>query len=83
MLGIALGVLVLITVLSVMNGFDYQIRQRFFAIAPQVTVMTGQNINQTWQKTAAKIAGLTGITGVAPFVSGKGMIINAGQIDGV
>jgi len=83
MLGIALGVIVLITVLSVMNGFDYQIRQRFFAIAPQVTVMTGQNINQTWRKTSEKIASLSEITGVAPYASGKGMIINAGQIDGV
>ena len=39
MLGIGLGVTVLITVLSVMNGFDYQIRSRFFAVAPQVTVV--------------------------------------------
>ncbi len=83
MLGIALGVLVLIIVLSVMNGFDYQIRKRFFSIAPQVTVMTGMKLNSTWRKTAGKIAGLDQVIGVAPFVSGKGMIINAGQIDGV
>ncbi len=83
MLGIALGVLVLITVLSVMNGFDYQIQKRFFAIAPQLTVMTGQSIKHTWRKTSQKIAKLPEVRGVAPFVSGKGMLINAGQIDGV
>ena len=38
MLGIALGVTVLITVLSVMNGFDYQIRHRLFDLAQQVSV---------------------------------------------
>lgn len=83
MLGIALGVIVLITVLSVMNGFDYQIRKRFFAIAPEVTVLTGQNILANWKKTSTKIAQLPEVQGVAPYVSGKGMIIKRGQIEGV
>ncbi len=83
MLGIALGVMVLITVLSVMNGFDYQIRQRFFAIAPQITVLTGKNILNDWQKTYNKINQLPPVSGVAPYVSGKGMLINEGQIEGV
>ncbi|HLB58126.1 MAG TPA: lipoprotein-releasing system transmembrane subunit LolC, partial [Gammaproteobacteria bacterium] len=34
MLGIALGVLVLITVLSVMNGFDAEIKKRVFSMVP-------------------------------------------------
>lgn len=83
MIGIALGVMVLITVLSVMNGFDYQIRKRFFAIAPEVTVITGQNILTNWQKTSAKIDKLPDVIGVAPYVSGKGMLIRGGQIDGI
>lgn len=83
MLGIAIGVIALITVLSVMNGFDYQIRKRFFAIAPEVTVLTGQNILSTWQKTSHKIEQVQEISGVAPYVSGKGMLINNGEIEGV
>ena len=40
LIGIALGVMVLITVLSVMNGFDAQIKQQFFAIMPEITTLT-------------------------------------------
>jgi lipoprotein-releasing system permease protein len=83
MLGIALGVMVLITVLSVMNGFDDQIRQRFFAIAPEVTAMTSQDILANWQKKSHMIADLPQVAGVAPYVSGKGMLMNRGQIEGV
>jgi len=45
MLGIALGVAVLITVLSVMNGFDEEIHHRFFGMAPQVNVFEYQGPN--------------------------------------
>jgi len=83
MMGIALGVMVLIIVLSVMNGFDYQIRQRFFSIAPEVTVLTGQSILSNWQKTSRKLIRLPEVSGVAPYVSGKGMLIRQGEIEGV
>ncbi len=83
MLGIALGVTVLITVLSVMNGFDYQIRHRFFAIAPQVTVITGRNISQQWPELRTKILKLPNVTGVAPYVSGRGIINSDGQVSGL
>ena len=42
MMGIGLGVMVLVTVLSVMNGFDEEIHHRFFGMAPEITV-TGSN----------------------------------------
>lgn len=58
-LGIALGVMVLITVLSVMNGFDYQIRTRFFAIAPEVTVLTSADISQSWPRYLQEIDALS------------------------
>lgn len=83
MLGIALGVAVLITVLSVMNGFDYQIRSRLFAIAPQVTVMTRGNIAKTWPQLASQVKSVNEVTGVAPYVSGNGMIMLGQQVAGV
>ena len=48
LLGIALGVMVLITVLSVMNGFNYQIKSRLFAMVPQVTIQTNEDISKTF-----------------------------------
>lgn len=83
MLGIALGVAVLITVLSVMNGFDYQIRSHFFAIAPEVTIMSSQDINDYWQKMQAQVNQAPGVANSAPYISGMGMINNQGIVNGV
>ncbi|MBW5803096.1 lipoprotein-releasing ABC transporter permease subunit [Coxiella endosymbiont of Ornithodoros amblus] len=81
-LGIALGVAVLITVLSVMNGFDYQIRTHFFALAPQVTVMTGQNIEKIWPELQKTIASNSEIVASAPFVTGMASLSNKGIVSG-
>ncbi|WP_304985182.1 lipoprotein-releasing ABC transporter permease subunit [Coxiella-like endosymbiont] len=83
MLGIALGVAVLIVVLSVMNGFDYQIRTQFFAIAPEVTILSGQDISETWPTLQKIINANTNVIASAPFVTGLGMLSNEGVVSGV
>jgi len=81
MLGIALGIAVLITVLSVMNGFDEEIHQRIFAMAPQMTVSTYQGDLSNWEDVAQQVADFPGVTGVAPFVGGQGLLsYNAGVL---
>jgi lipoprotein-releasing system permease protein len=82
-IGIALGIAVLITVLSVINGFDEQISQRFFAIAPQVTVMADQDISQNWQSLAKNLRELPQIKSAAPFITGQGMVLNDNVLRGV
>ena len=83
-LGIALGVAVLITVLSVMNGFDYEIRTHFFALAPQVTVMTRKNIEKIWPELQKTISANPAVIASAPFVTGIGMLSNEeGAVSGV
>lgn len=83
LLGIALGVTVLITVLSVMNGFDQQIREKFFAITPAVTVITNQNISTSWPQLIRATKTLPDVAEAAPFVSGNGMIMKGTQFAGV
>jgi len=83
MLGIALGVTVLITVLSVMNGFEYQIRNQFFSAAPAITVYTRQPISKIWHKLTKETEHIKNIETTAPFVSGKGMLINQGLVSPV
>lgn len=83
LLGIALGVTVLITVLSVMNGFDQQIREKFFAITPAVTVITNQNISNTWPQLIRAAKTLSDVAEAAPYVSGNGMIMKGTQFAGV
>ena len=82
-LGIALGVAVLITVLSVMNGFDYQIRTQFFSIAPSVTVITGKDISKSWPNFQKIIDANPYVVASAPFVTGMGILSNEGVISGI
>lgn len=79
MLGIALGVMVLITVLSVMNGFDQEIRSRVLGMANQVTVTSLNAVVPKWQPLQEKLSHYPGVTGVAPFINGQGILINDGQ----
>ena len=53
MLGIALGVAALITVLSVMNGFQKELRSRILGVASHVQISGIDNTLAGWQKVAA------------------------------
>ncbi len=81
--GIALGVAVLLTVLSVMNGFDEQIRTHFFAMAPQVTVSTEQDIADTWPQLVKTVSQISEVQAAAPFISGEGMLVKSNLLRGV
>jgi lipoprotein-releasing system permease protein len=74
MLGIALGVAVLITVLSVMNGFDQEIKTRFFRLAPQLTVLSGEGSIRDWPALQKKISDFPSVVAVAPFVGKQGLL---------
>lgn len=74
-IGIALGVMVLITVLSVMNGYNKVVREKFFAVAPQVTVYAPKE-SATLQALLDKHPD---IVQTAPFLSGKGMLVAHGE----
>jgi len=74
MLGIALGVTVLITVMSVMNGFDEQIRNRIFAMAPQVTINSLNGRIDDWQALTKKLQKQSHVRYVQPYVAGQGML---------
>ena len=80
MLGIGLGVMVLITVLSVMNGFDEEIHTRYFTMAPEVTITGVNGKIEKWEKLATKIQDIPEINAIAPYVSGKGLVTYEGQV---
>lgn len=77
-LGIAIGVAVLITVLSVVNGFDKEIKNQIFALIPPITIQSAGKIAH-WQSLQQEIKQVEGITGVAPFVSNQVMVVNGSQ----
>lgn len=79
MLGIGLGVMVLITVLSVMNGFDYEIRSRIFDMANQVTVGSVNSSLSNWQDLSRQVNQFPDVKASAPFVNGQGIIAYKGN----
>lgn len=82
MIGIALGVTVLITVLSVMNGFDSHIRDKIFGMAPAVSVSTYLNRLENWPYWQNQLIKDPQVTAVAPFVSGQGLLRQGEQVAG-
>lgn len=82
MLGIAIGIIVLITVLSVMNGFDNEIRKRVFSMVPPITVGSVLNALSNWQAVEADLKQLPVVTGTAPYINGQVMMTNDGLVQG-
>jgi len=83
MVGIALGVLVLITVLSVMNGFDREIQRQVFSMVPPVTVSTPEGRLAQWEAGRQLLLKNPQIRGVAPFVAGQGLLTHSGVVQPV
>jgi lipoprotein-releasing system permease protein len=80
MLGIGMGVMVLITVLSVMNGFDDEIHKRFFGMAPEVTVSGSDGKISHWRALEKKLKKFPGVKAIAPYVGGQGLLTHDGQV---
>ena len=84
MLGIALGVAALIIVLSVMNGFQREVRDRMLSIVSHVEVSAEDGgALPDWQKTAADARRNPAVIGAAPFVSAQALIARGDDKRGV
>lgn len=84
MLGIALGVTVLITVLSVMNGFTKEIRARILSITPHIMVTGGFGEPlQDWQAVAKVVEKQPRVEAVGPYIDGQGMLTRGREVRGV
>lgn len=79
MLGLALGVAVMILVLSVMNGFDRELRTRVLAMVPQATLESFKPISN-WQSLGSSLLENPHIQAVAPFVQSQGMLSHNNQL---
>ena len=75
MAGIALGVMVLIAVLSVMNGFERDLSQRILDIVAHATIEGDEGRLVDWRGIAEKTRGAPGVVAVAPFIEGRGMLV--------
>lgn len=84
-IGIALGVSVLITVLSVMNGFNKEIRVQMLNGTPHVTVGKVGGAWIDWRSTMEMLNTYPKVMGVAPFIDGQGMLASgsSSRVQGV
>ena len=74
MLGIALGVAALIVVLSVMNGFQKELRARILGVASHVQITGAGDKLQSWQQVADEAGKHPRVKAAAPYVLGQGML---------
>lgn len=83
MLGLMLGVAALIVVLSVMNGFDQELRQRILGMVPHATLSGYGEPLKDWQALAEEISGTPGLEASAPYIQAQGMLTRVGRVQGV
>lgn len=82
-IGLALGVAVLVVVLSVMNGFDRELRQRILGMVSHGSLVGQQPLStRDWEALAARASRHPGVAGVAPFSQMQAMLSNAGVVEG-
>lgn len=82
MLGIAVGVMALITVLSVMNGFEKELRERILGMVSHGTVQGYDGHLQDWQTLLPTLDAKAEVIGAAPFVNGEVMITRGSAVTG-
>lgn len=78
MIGIALGVTVLITVLSVMNGAESELQDRILGMAPHVIITGDGGRLDNWQQVVKEAKAVPGVAAVAPYIAIQGMLRGRG-----
>ena len=74
MLGICVGVTALITIISVMNGLEGEVRERLLSLASHATISAAPEQLRDWPAVAQRIETMPQVIGVAPYVETQAMI---------
>lgn len=87
MLGLALGTAVLIVVLSVLNGFERELRERVLGVVPQLLIERDGGFTD-WQTSARQLMQVGGVRAIAPLVGGPVLVasrsgVRAAELSGV
>ena len=84
MVGIVLGVAALIIVLSVMNGFQKEVREKMLSVIPHIQVYASPDTPEGWETPLSQlIAKNPEVQGVAPYMSSQSIILHQGDMLGV
>ena len=83
MSGIALGVAALIVVLSVMNGFQKEVRDRMLSVLAHVEIFSPTGSMPEWQLTAQEAKRNREVRGAAPYVDAQALLTRQDTVSGV
>lgn len=79
----ALGVTVLLTILSIMNGFEGELRDRILGLAAHLEITADDSGAPDWASLEATAAAATGVAGTAPYLSRDVLVMHAGVVRAV
>lgn len=82
MMGIALGVTALITVLSVMNGFEKEVRERILDMVSHLTVTDFDGSLKAWPQVLKTTKTHKNVIAAAPYIEAQGMLMNGSNVNG-
>lgn len=82
-LGIAIAVTVLIVVLSVVNGFERELKDRLLAMTSHATIEGVEGELADWQSLSETAVSNSRVTGAAPYVSGQALMVFGEKLSGV
>lgn len=77
--GVALGVAVLLVVLSVMNGFERELRERILSITAHATISGFGASLSDWQSVRSQVSKQSGVLGTAPYIEQQALLLTSGS----
>jgi lipoprotein-releasing system permease protein len=80
--GLALGVAVLIVVMSVLNGFERELRSRMVAVTSHATITGVEGEIANWRRAQSDAARMPNVAAVAPFIESRGLLANGVRVAG-
>ncbi len=83
MAGIALGVAALIVVMSVMNGFQKEVRDKMLSVLPHIEIYDTYGSLPDWQGTASEVMKNPEVKGAAPYIMAQAMLTRSDRVQGV
>jgi lipoprotein-releasing system permease protein len=83
MAGVCLGVAALITIISVMNGFEGELRNRLVSLTAHATLSGPPERLQRWPDIVRQVQAVPGVAGVAPFIDVQAMLGRGGALQPV
>jgi lipoprotein-releasing system permease protein len=80
--GVALGIAALLTILSIMNGFEREMRERLLGMTAHLEIRANDGELREWQQLGAALGASTAVIGWAPYVEGQALLTRFNAVQG-